>query len=492
MSTFEDGSPKQELARVNATFQAQVGLSSNSEVNGLLALGSAWNKTSNGTIIAREVEADTLRRLRVDKDTLLFSEPWLTSTVSTDKWSSISEPFQASLYPSPGLLDLVLEADADSGYTAGIRSYAPIPIMIPETEIVLAFSASYSHVGGNQSRINVGFIAADFTDFNFDEGVYVRFNDGTGGMDIALKHNTNAVYSNAIDPTVVPPGWSSALIPSNTMRHYRIVVGLSYVSLWVGNENLEFVRAASIDTSAYPFPVLKPTTLYFAPIMLRMRSVAYIASQVTFRVGCISVYARGHFASLDRSVPTSVSGRSASQTQHTTYKSTANLGDGTTPTSLTLSNTTATLTDMGGRFQFNAIAGAETDYIVCAYALTNSSDLGLLIRGVRVDLVNTGAAVATNPTIIEWFLCYGSTGTSLATAESTSTKADRRVYLGVQSFVVGAVIGSVGQALDATLDAPVYAPPGSYIKIGCRVFSGAATGSEIFRGAASVIGDWVS
>ncbi len=68
-----------------------------------------------------------------------------------------------------------------------------------------------------------------------------------------------------------------------------------------------------------------------------------------------------------------------------------------------------------------------------------------MIQGVRIEAFNMGAASATTPTLLQWALGVGSTGVSLATADSLTagTRAPRRISLGIQSIPIGTAIGGI-------------------------------------------------
>lgn len=116
----------------------------------------------------------------------------------------------------------------------------------------------------------------------------------------------------------------------------------------------------------------------------------------------------------------------------------------------------------------------------------------LVIRGVRIDTMNLGAAVATTATVLQWGLGVGSTAVSLATADSATagTRAPRRLTLGVQSFAIGAAIGSVAAPVDVNLDAPLYVSAGTFVHVILKMPVGTATASQIIRGTVLINGFW--
>ena len=104
-----------------------------------------------------------------------------------------------------------------------------------------------------------------------------------------------------------------------------------------------------------------------------------------------------------------------------------------------------------------------------------------MLRGVCIDAVNTGAAVATTATTVQFSLAFGHTGVSLATLEAATTKAARRVALGYMTWPVGAAIGAQPQSgpLDVDFgDAPIYVNPGEYVQLVGKFLVGTATASQ--------------
>lgn len=160
----------------------------------------------------------------------------------------------------------------------------------------------------------------------------------------------------------------------------------------------------------------------------------------------------------------------------------------TTPTAAAPSNTTLTANlpaGLGGQGIANATAAAATDLIYGAYLVpagtTNIQGRRLILRGVMVDAVNTGAAVATTATTIQWSLAFGHTAITLAGTENATTKIARRVALGYMTWPVGAAIGAGPQGGRIQMDfgdAPVFVNPGEYVALVAKVIVGTATASQ--------------
>jgi hypothetical protein len=159
---------------------------------------------------------------------------------------------------------------------------------------------------------------------------------------------------------------------------------------------------------------------------------------------------------------------------------TANQANSTSPSSASLSNTAAGYTTLGGRWQFAAVAGAATDYALFAYQVPSTHRL--LINGVWISTVNTGAAVATTAHILDWSLGLDSTAVSLATADSDPAYGPRRVPLGMQAFLSGAAIGAVADDVVRRFTNPLIVKPGRFVHVILQMPVATATGSQVLRG----------
>lgn len=153
------------------------------------------------------------------------------------------------------------------------------------------------------------------------------------------------------------------------------------------------------------------------------------------------------------------------------------------PANATLSNTAAGYATFGGKFQFAAPAGAVTDYALFGFQIPSPANL--LLTGVDIETWNTGAAVATTPTLLTWAIGAGSTAVSLATASVT------RVGLGAQSFPVGAAIGAKAERISKQFRTPIFVPAGRWLHVILRIPVGTATASQVIAGMVNLEGHFV-
>jgi hypothetical protein len=162
----------------------------------------------------------------------------------------------------------------------------------------------------------------------------------------------------------------------------------------------------------------------------------------------------------------------------------------TTVTGAAISQTVPIATGLGG--QAGIVAGvAGVDGLITSFQVPtggiNQTPRNLVITGLRIDAVNIGAAVATTASVLQWSLAFGATGgtvPSLAQAESASfvtgtTKAWRRVPLGVQSWIVGAAIGAPAEQISLNFQSPVVVRPGEWVASVAKFIVGTATASQV-------------
>jgi hypothetical protein len=159
----------------------------------------------------------------------------------------------------------------------------------------------------------------------------------------------------------------------------------------------------------------------------------------------------------------------------------ATFANSAAPANATLSNTAAGYTTLGGLFAFAAVAGAATDYALFGFQVPATHNF--VLTGLAIDAWNTGAAVATTPTLMEWFVQANSSAVSLATAAT-------REHIGAMVFPVGAAIGAMAdRSINRSFEhAPLVTFAGRFLIIGLRMPVATNTASQVIQGAVSVRG----
>lgn len=157
----------------------------------------------------------------------------------------------------------------------------------------------------------------------------------------------------------------------------------------------------------------------------------------------------------------------------------------------------ANLPALGGQGAVIAALASAVDGIWASYQVpvptVSLSGRRLVVRGVTVDLINNGAAVATTPTVVQFCVAFGHTAASLATAEAVNGKAARRVALGFASWAVGAAVGESPKQGRLSLDvgdAPIFVNPGEHFQLVGKFVLGTATPSQTLNFTYTPIFGW--
>ena len=465
-------------ADVDTNSQLKVALSNTDAATGKVRVMSENDPgTVTGAPQLYSPETSTDYRLRTGVDSLFDDETFnyvaqntskhrLTSTTMTANYSgnSFNTNNSSTLTTTTGVQLVTYRHFPIIG---GSSSYA---------EQTVALSAAMA----TNTNIDFGFMlqAAAATSIPLD-GAYFRWN--SGGL-------FGVVNTNGVEVT------TSAFTAFNSIfaigTFYRMVVTLAngVAQFWIND-----VLYASISKPIASGSTKLSNTL---PWGVRHHNIGVPGSVVQLKVGYYNISVSDY--ATNRLWASSQSGMGLSAIQGASGQvqgQTANYVNSTVPATVALSNTAANYATLGGQFLFAAPLGAETDYAVFAYLnpvpTTNISGRNLVIRGVWVDSFNTGAIVATTPTVLQWAVSAGATAVSLATAEAANAKAPRRIALGTQAFPVGAAIGAdSGKRIVVNFDAPLVVEPGCYAHIIVKIPIGTATASQVIRGVVGFNAYW--
>lgn len=167
-----------------------------------------------------------------------------------------------------------------------------------------------------------------------------------------------------------------------------------------------------------------------------------------------------------------------------------------------MTNTTAALgAGLGGQFACQPTLAVPTDGIVCSFQNPQGSVTQkprvLMITGVKIMSVVTTVMVG-GPFIWVYSLAFGHTAVSMATAESASftgspsTKAPRRVVLGIETMAAAAAVGVVGspEGIYQAFNSPIPVNPGEFIAV-CAKNLGVVSTSGVVQFLVTFDGYWV-
>lgn len=311
----------------------------------------------------------------------------------------------------------------------------------------------------------MGFMAAA-TNAAPTDGAFFRWT----GTTFQLVLNNNGTET--VSPAIVAGVFGG--VPSNDVIHAYNVVMLTDAVLFL----IDGVYAGRIAT---------PTTQAFVTNAGRLSWIERVyngsvspASAPKLQLGQFAISQGRYYLNKPWAQTAVGMARGFYQSPITPFGQTPNHANSTDPVSATLSNTAAGYTTPGGRFQFAAVAGAATDFALFAYQ--NTTGYQLYIDRIGISTLNLGAAVATTATVLDWSVGVNSSAVSLATVDGAGTWAPRRIPLGMQSFLVGAAIGTQAVDLYRDFPTPLVVDSGRYLHAILEVPVGTATGSQIIRG----------
>lgn len=430
----------------------------------------------SGTPYLYSPETDEDYRLRVAVDTQLDEEVFNYTAQNTGKHNFGNTTLAAS-WATGGLL---FNSSSITTTTTGarLRTYATFPLLDPGT-LNISATVAFSAQPVANTLVDFGlFLDGAANPFAPTDGVFFRLT--SAGLYGVINHNGTELTTSALTFTYT------------TSRFYQfmIVVHEREVHFWIDN-----VLYASIST---PVGQGQPYMAEALPFAMRQSIVGGAAGgvfQATLKNYSVSIgglQIADTLGEINNRMVGAYQGLSGGTMG--TLASYANSADPTA--SAALSNTAALVTGLGGQFRFNAAVTAVTDGIVVSYqvpaATVSTRNRRLKVNGIRIDCVNTGAAVATTATVLQWSLAFGHTAVSLATAEAATTKAPRRIPVGLMTWPIAAPIGAGPDkgALELQFDSPIYVNPGEFFAFVAKFIIGTATASQVIWGTATVIHSW--
>lgn len=476
MAAIESGSNSVGVANVDAGFNLATTLPQDLEYSGYarpMSEVDAGAVTGTARLLAAEVSEDY--RMRSELDTLLDDHKFNEAAQATKKHKYIN----TTMTNVWGSGFLTTNGSNITTTTTGtlLQTYRHYPVFSAAQTYCyfkLAFTGTWAVTN---TTIDIGlFTSGQANPFAPTDGVYFRANS-TG---LFLVANYNGTESTTTPFKVVSGG---ADFTPTLGESYDCILTVSDVGCvaWMDlKDGNGLVVVGRLSTPSSGVPLMAGS----APFSLRHIITGGAASAVmNARIAKYTI-TNGGFAT-NRLWPTAMTGMGLGSMTSLTA-GLANYANSAAPVSATLSNTTAGYTTLGGQFQFAAVAGAETDYALFGFqvpaATTAVTGRNLVIRGVWIDSVNTGAANGATATVLQWSLGAGATAVSLAQADGAAARARAVVPLGYQAYAAAAPIGSSPPRIDINLDAPIVVEPASFVHIILKVPVGLATASQIIRG----------
>jgi len=487
-AAIQGGSNTVNTANVDASFNLNVTPPLVLTQAGFVSLASENDHgTVTGTRNMKPVQSSDDMRLQVGSPTPLFDWNFNATAQATGQWKCLFTTMTITESGGSLLLNANSTATTATGCALGTWPYFKQQGG-GQLVGVAAINISANALQAGQI-MEIGFFVLTATTAPTD-GAYFRITSaGTLGV----------INFNGVETTISLP--VGANLTAGTTYDLKIVVNDFVTEFWISSSGVgPYVLAGTIPTPAGNGIPFASAAL---PFTVQQRNSGAIAgSQAQLKVFAVHVEQSDLQLGMPFAHVLSAAGQAVYQgTEGGTAGSTASLPNNTAPVAAALTNTTALVTALGGSAAINPTLAANSDGIVFDFTVpaggVTQVPRKFVCTGVQVQGVVT-TALTGGPVLYAWQLAFGHTAVSLATAESASfatgtTKAPRKIAIGIDTYAATAAVGVVGSSLPLELDltqGPVTVNPGEHIAIVARNV-GSVTSAGVITVVATLKGYWV-
>jgi hypothetical protein len=452
MSIIIKGGDSTNLASVDSNNNLNVNMPLSAETSGFATMvteNDPGTVTGNRWMMVPEISADY--RLRVGVDNLVFSESFPGATLNSTLWTAPVTTM--TITSAGGYANINAAGSLASGAVARLQTYRHFPIYKNFTTY-FDFDISFTSlpVAGNVCEFGA-FISTSTTAPT--DGVFFRINSA-GEFRCVINNNGTEIQSESLD--------FSSLIGINTIRTCLIDVLSDKVYFWI-----EDVLVATLEPTVALGSCTQSQNL---PLSFRNYNSTATSTAQIMKIGMVNVSFSDQNAS--KPWPHIIAGQgghlSQGQTGQATLGTTAlytnslAAGAGAAAT-----NTTAALgSGLGGQFSVQPTLTVGTDGIISSYQVPAGTST-VPGKSLYITRINVSAGVTTvltgGPVLYALSLAYGHTAVSLATTESATSKAPRRLPIGMMTFPATSAVGVLGGTIDIDSAAPILVQPGEFVQI---------------------------
>lgn len=463
---LEGGSSTAGSPNVDANYNLNVTLPTVATQAGVAVLATEEDAgVITGTRKVKKLLSCEHGALTVGQYTRLFGDNFPGTALNTGLWM---QPGLVTMTVTVANNFLNLNAGLSTAISAvaQVRTYRHFPLD-PTNHVVAEIVAQFGQlpVTNNVTEWGVGLatgVAAP------TDGLFFRLN--AAGNFIAV------VCNNSVE-TVSSPVSFATYVGANTTKEFYIVVSDDNVQFKIGGD---LMAEIALPTSGGTL-----TASQNLPLFARTYNTAATAQAQIMKIGATAVV-------LDMTNPTKPwphiicgAGGHASQGQTGgTMGSTALYANSANPTAAVPTNTTAALgVGLGGLFFETDTLAVTTDGIISSFLVPvgTAAVPGKSLYITRITLSSFVQTVLVGgPYVACWSVAYGHNALSLATTEAATTKAPRRMALGIQAVTAAQAVNTlVGSLMDLNFDSPIVVHPGEYVQLVKRKVGTAPTSGAI-------------
>lgn len=441
-----------------------------------------------GTPYLKSPEVSQDYRMRVGVDTVLFTDTFNSITQNTSLYSYAFSTLTVSTSTNSGMATFGAVQGTAVSHGAYLRSWRTFPL-IGTAPLAVEFTAGQftSPLIANEVwAMGLGLPGAAGTAPT--DGVWLQLT--SAGLIGVMAYNGNLTQSGVLLPL--------SSITLGELHKFTIVIGENEVEYWKDD--------VLIGEQIIPVANGQPFLTTSLPIFMQKYNTGSVTNTNTMRVSDVTVTLmdlntnKGWAEQMCGMGLSGYQGQNGGTMGSACFTGTITTGSSAVATAATLSNTAAGFTGLGGQFQYNQVAAAATDLIVMAFSNSSITPAvtprTLYIKGVKISCMNNGAAAPATPSVVSWWMGYGSTTLTLATTESASfatgtAKAARRIPLGMMGLVASAAVGQMyDRDIQITFTSPVVVNPGEVVQFFIKQMVGTANASQTVYGHITVDSYW--
>lgn len=464
---LETGNSAAGKANVNTLYELLVALSANEDNAGFSLMAVKMGSASDpGGLYVERLRASDFGRLSVGSDTPAFNHLFPGSTLDSGIWTAPVTTMTATVVS--GFCNLNAGASTTSSAVARVQSYQFIPAFKTFPTSV-QMDVQFTQAPQANNVCEWGWFLASGTSAPTD-GVFFRLTS-TGELRCVLNNNGTETLSNAID--------FATYVGTATTRQFYFTLGDAEVDFYIDD-----VHVAGINRPAAAGTITASMAL---PITFRNYNSGTPSLAQVMKVGFVNASYGDMDSTKAWGTALATMGRTGYQGQTGgTLGSTAIFGNSATPAAAVPTNTTAALTTgLGGIFVETDTLAVGTDGIVMSYQnpVGTAAVPGkvLYIGGFRIES-HISTVIVGGGYVAMWGIAFGSSAVSLATTDSATSKAPRRIGpFGNHSVVAAAAaltqVTPTGAPIEIRLDTPIAVYPGEFIQLIRRKQSGTVSTS---------------
>lgn len=488
MAHIESGSSTAGRANVDSNYQLSVTTNTDPTKAGAARMFSEndpGDVTGSAYLYSPETSDDY--RLRVAVDSVLDQEVFNYTVQHTGKFHYAFTTLTSTV--TGGYL--TTNSGSITTITTGcrMRTWRHFAMPLQQSPLYVEFVASFSNTFVTNTTVDFGvFVDGASNPFAPTDGVYFRAT--SAGLEGIANYNGVESTTGAL---LVAPGGAAWSPTPNKVYQFLISSTNREVKFWIDD-----VLYGTIGLSSSQ---IGPCASLEVPLAVRHAIAGGAASAaMQFKLASYSVQA----GDVERDKPwgatMSAMGNGLQVQQGaTTGGQLTTYALGAAPGAVTLTASTAPATNtLGGLYLLPAaITAGESDYPLFAW-LNPASTVAIQGKTFHCTGIIVGDAVVTTALTgggigLHWAVGFGSTASSLVTAESASfangtTKIARKLPLGVvQWFAATAAVGATAQGRQITFPTSLAVNPGEYLHIIMRAI-GTSTSAGGIRGSITPLG----